>query len=138
VSEIELDFERPMDALPFAGTIGIGLPKENAFSKITVKIKLPRASAANVLYLSSIFQAEVPQKMDITFTGGVIATTYHYAAVFSFQRLILIDPPAVPLDKLMTTTLTFEAQEAAAAPTGMAGVRPSMGLVNLQATDYLA
>ena len=90
-------------------------------------------------YLSTIFQAVAAQKMKMVFTGDVIATSYHYAMSLLFPRLIMIDPPSVPMEGLLTNTLTFEAEEASAAPTGMTGyTRPGMEFVNLAATDYLA
>jgi hypothetical protein len=138
VSEIEVDYERPIDAIPVAGTDGIMQPSQPDFSKIVVKLKLPRANATNLAYLAT-FQAGTPQKMTITFTGPLIEVDHYYRLVLGFTKLVLMDPPDAPLDPMISNTLTFEFQESAAAPTGMTGhVRPFLTLENLASADYLA
>jgi len=138
-TEIDIDYERPIDSIPAVALDGIGEPKEPGFSKITVKLKLPRATAANVAYLSTLFQAIAAQKMSMTFTGALIEAGHYYQLVLGFTRLLVQEPPAVPLEDMISTSLVFEAQESAAAPTGMTGhVRPFMTLENLATTDYLA
>ena len=139
VSDFDYTFERPVDSVPVAGVQGIAQPKENSAPKVSLKLTLPRASAANLAYLAT-FQAGTAQKLSAVFTGGVIATTYHYAMSLLFPRLVLMDPPEAKLDSIIKTVLNFEGQEAAAAPTGMTGyTRHGMELVNLLGTaDYLA
>jgi hypothetical protein len=139
-SDIEVDYERPIDSIPAVALDGIGQPKEPGFPKITVKLKIPRADAVNVAYLSTIFQAVAAQKMTITFTGATFETSYTYTLVLGFPRLLLQEPPAVPLEDMITTSLVFEAQEAPSAPTGMpaGNLRPYIELTNAQTTDYLA
>lgn len=138
-SDIEVDYERPIDSIPAVGADGIGQPKQPGFSKWTVKLKLPRADATNVAYLSTIFQAAAPQKMTLTFTGSLIETSHYYQMVLGFTRLVLMEPPPVPLEDMIATSLVFEGQESATAPTGMpaANLRPYITLENLQTTDYL-
>jgi len=138
VSDFDITYERVIDNLPIFGLAGICQPKESAVPKFTAKIKLPRTTAANLAFIAA-FQAGTSYKADMVFTGPVIATTYHYTMTLTFQRLLFSEPPEAPLDGIIATTLNMEAQEAAAAPTGQVGTRPSMGLVNLLATgDFLA
>ena len=137
VSGIEIDYERALDDVHGAGSDNIILPKEKNF-KMTVKVTFPRASAANLAYLAT-FKAMTAQKMDITFTGGIVSGTTHYSRVYGFPRLKLSAPPAIPLADIMTTALTFEAEEALTAPAGMTGhVRPYIEMVNAATTGYLA
>jgi hypothetical protein len=138
VSDIEVTWERPIDAPVIAGGLFIDLPKEPGFPKITVKIKIPHADATNLAYLAT-FLAGTPQKMTITFTGALIETSHYYQLTLGFPRLLLQEPPQAPLEDIISNTLTFEAQEAAAAPTGMpaGAVRPYILLENLATADYL-
>jgi len=139
VSNIDVDFERALDAEHGAGSDSIIKPREKNF-KMTIKITLPRTSAANLAYLAT-FKAMVAQKMDIVFTSPVAAAPgIFYSRTYAFPRLKFSEPPAAPLADIMTTVLTFEAEEALAATVaGMIGhKRPYVEMVNLQSTGYLA
>jgi hypothetical protein len=138
VSDIDPAFERTLDDVHGAGSDSIIQPKEKGF-KMTIKITLPRTSAANLAHLAT-FKAMEAQKMDITFTSPVAAAPgVYYKRVYGFPRLKFSAPPAAPLADIMTTVLTFEAEQAAEAPDGMTGhVRPYIEMVNKQATGYLA
>jgi len=138
ISDIDVGYERTLDDVHEAGSESIILPKEKGF-KMTVKITLPRTSAANLAYLAT-FKAMAAQKMDIVFTSpNIVSEAIHYGRTYGFPRLKLTAPPAAPLADIMTTVLTFEAEEAAEAPDGMTGhVRPYIEMVNKQATGYLA
>jgi hypothetical protein len=115
-------------------------PREKGF-KMTVKITLPRDSAANQAYLAT-FLAMTAQKMDITFTSPVIAGSgISYSRTYAFPRLKFTEPPVAPLADIMTTVLTFEAEESiiTGGPLGMlTHYRPYIEAVNLQSTGYLA
>lgn len=136
VSDIDIEYERQIDTIPVAGANGIALPKEPGYPKITVKLKEPRANATNLGYLST-FQAGTPQKLLITFTGGITEGSNHYSLVLGFPRLVLMEPPIAPLEDMISASLVFEAQEAANGPAGMNYTRPFMRLVNTAANDYL-
>lgn len=137
VSDMEFDFARDYDAVHVAGATNISQPKEGKAPKITVKITIPRASATNLAYFDS-FTAMTAFKMTAVFTGVIIgATAYYYSITFGFPRLKLTAPPAAPLEDIIKCALAFEAEEAAAAPTGMTYTRPYMEVQNAQATDYL-
>jgi hypothetical protein len=137
ISDFELNLERSIDSLHVAGGANLALPVEGDFPKNTLKIVLPRASAANLAYLST-FQALTAQKASLVFTGPLIADTYYYQVALYFPRLRFAGPPDVPLEPVLKNTLTFEIEAAAAAPTGMDYARPYGKVINLQTTDYLA
>ena len=137
VSDIDISYERTLDDVHEAGSESIILPKEKSF-KMTVKVTLPRTSAANLAYLAT-FKAMTAQRMEIAFTGGIVTGETHYSRIYGFPRLKLSAPPTAPLADIMTTVLTFEAEEAAEAPTDMTGhVRPYIEMVNAATTGYLA
>ncbi|MHB8053675.1 MAG: hypothetical protein ACYDH3_00260 [Candidatus Aminicenantales bacterium] len=138
VSDMEITIERQLDDYHPAGQFTIGQPKEKGW-KVSVKLTLPRTSATNLAYLAT-YKAQTAQKLDIVFTSPVAAATgVYYSRTFGFPRMKIVEAPAAPLADIMTTTINLEAEEAAAAPTGMTGhVRPYAEMVNLQATGYLA
>jgi hypothetical protein len=140
VSDIDIAYERMIDDVHAAGSDSIILPREKGF-KMTVKVTLPRDSAANQAYLAT-FLAMTAQKMDITFTSPVVAGSgLYYSRTYAFPRLKFTEPPVAPLADIMTTVLTGEAEESIAegGPTGMTGhYRPYIEAVNLQSTGYLA
>ena len=136
VSDVPIDMERTMDASTSLGGTYIADPAESNF-KFAVKVALSRAAAADVAYLTT-FKAMTPQKMDLTFTGAVIAGTHAYQVVLGFPRLKFSGPPDCKLEDIIKNGLEFVAEEAASAPTGMTGhVRPWMEIVNTRATAYV-
>jgi len=139
VSDIDISYERTLDDVHGAGSESIIQPKEKAF-KMIVKVTLPRTSAANLAYLAT-FKEMTAQKMDITFTGGIATGEVHYSRVYGFPRLKLSAPPAAPLADIMTTVLTFEAEQSiiTGGPLGMlTHYRPYIEMVNKATTGYLA
>lgn len=137
VSDFEIDYERAIDAVQIAGGSYIALPREGASPKVTVKLTLPRASATNLGYLTS-FTGMTAQKMTVTFTGAVITGAYSYGFQLGFPRLKFMAPPEPSTDDVIKTVLTFQAEEAAAAPTGMSYTRPYAVVTNARSSDYLA
>jgi hypothetical protein len=133
-SDLELTFERTMDAQLSMGATYVAQPTESMF-KISVKIKFPYITAANTWL--DMFTTMAPQKMSITFQGALAAVAYPYEVQFNFPRLKLIAPPDIKLEDIISGGLEFVAEEAAAAPTGMAYVRPYMSLTNLRSTAYV-
>jgi hypothetical protein len=134
-SEIDVNFSRPLDAHIIGDSIIE--PEETGPGLITVKIKIPRTDTANAEYFDDIFQAEAYQKMLIEFTGSIIASTYAYRLSLFFPRLRMISDPH---EKGETFPLQYEfqAEEAAANPTGMAHTRQYIELMNKAIADYLA
>jgi len=139
-SNFEVQLERSIDKVHIAGSVNIAEPKEGEFPKNTLKITLPRASAANMAYLTTFkaVTAATAQKASLVFTGAVINATYYYTVAFYFPRLRFAGPPDAKLDGIIKNELTFEIEAASAAPTGMSYARPYMEVINLQTTDYLA
>ena len=134
VADLSIDFERTMPPQTSMGATYIAQPKESTF-KTTVKITLPFVEAANTWL--DMFTAMTPMKMDITFQGALAAAGYPYEVQFSFPRLKLVTPPGINLEEIIKGTLEFVVEEAAAAPSGMAYVRPYMSFTNLRTTAYV-
>lgn len=135
VSDMDITYERVMDAQISMGATYLAQPHESSF-KVTVKLTLPYATATNVGYLTT-FTAMTAQQMLIKFTGGVASSTDHYSLGLYFPRLKLVSPPDVKLEDIIKNGLEFTAEEAASAPTGMNSTRPYIELVNLRTTNYL-
>ncbi|HUT61297.1 MAG TPA: phage tail tube protein [Phycisphaerae bacterium] len=136
ISDLQLDFERLMDAQISMGATYLSQPKEQSW-KITVKIKLPYVTAANTYH--DIFTTMAAQKMSLVFTGGIIgATAIPYEVAFYFPRLKLTSPPDIKLEDIITGGLEFVAEEAITSlPTGMLYYRPYMTVTNLLNAQYV-
>jgi len=136
-SDFDLSFERAIDAVHVLGSSVIALPKEGGFPKNTLKVMLPRVSDVNMAYFST-FKAMTAQKVQLVFTGPLIAAPYYYSVSFVLPRIRFAGPPDAKFEDIIKAGLTFEIEAAAAAPTGMAYARPYMEVINTQTTDYLA
>lgn len=136
VSDVPIDLERTMSADISLGGTYIGQPAESNF-KHAVKVQLSRAASADVAYLST-FKAGTAQKMDLVFTGAVIAGTHTYKVTFGFPRLKFSGPPDCKLEDIVKNGLEFVAEEAASAPSGMTGhVRLWVEIINTRSTAYV-
>jgi hypothetical protein len=136
VSDVPIDLERTMDAQTCLGGTYIADPAESNFKHV-VKVALSRAAAADVAYLST-FKAMTAQKMDLTFTGAVIAGTHTYKVTFGFPRLKFSGPPDCKLEDIIKNGLEFVAEEAATPPSGMTPhVRHWCEIVNTRSTAYV-
>ena len=134
LSDFNADFERAMDAKIVMGASQIAQPKEGNFN-IGLKVRFPSASSGNVAYLAS-FIAMTPMKMQITFTGRLIAGTTYFSLSLYFPRLKFTGPPDVKLADIMDAGAEFIAEEAAAAPAGMSYTRPYLQITNSRAAAY--
>jgi hypothetical protein len=137
LSEIDIHYERPMDAPHKAGSAFIIEPMENGQSIITIKMTFPRMNTVNNAYFAD-FIAETEKKVRIVITGSLITGTeyYRYLRMF-FPRMRIIDVD-YPFDDIVPATITLQAEEAATAPTGMGNVLPYWSMMNTTSTDYLA
>ena len=137
ISDFELNLERSIDSVHVAGATNVILPKEGDFPKNTLKITLPRASDTNAAYFTS-FKALTAQKASLVFTGSLLNATYYYTFALYLPRIRFSGPPDMKLDGIIKNELTFEIEQASAAPTGMSYARPYLEVINIATTDYLA
>jgi hypothetical protein len=139
ISEVDIDYERVLDAYHAAGDEGIIQSQDAKAFKMSIKLTIPRTAPANLAYLAS-FNSKEAQKLTVAFTSDLNAGGgVKYSLLLGFPRLKFVEPPAAPLADAMSTVITLEAEQAATGPTGMSAyTRPFLELVNLQATDYLA
>ncbi|MHB1350116.1 MAG: hypothetical protein ACYCYR_09610 [Desulfobulbaceae bacterium] len=138
-SEIEISFNRPMDSEPVAGQEGVDEPTDNGFPVGTITMKFPRYNTANDAFFTD-WDSFTSKKMDITFTGKTIESTYKYQWKFSFTHL-KIDNPEAPVNGAgkIPFSLKFNVYGAAAAPTGMAFTEPfQLAIISTLTTDPLA
>ena len=141
ISDFEISLERAIDAQHVVGSTVIASPIEGGLPTGQLKVTLPRASATNLDYMAN-FIAAAPMHATLTFTGGVIAGTGSdpnnaTQFVFGFPRLVFKNAPDAKLEDVIKTQLTFDIEEAAAAPTGMNSARPYCIVRNGQAANYL-
>jgi len=141
LSDFEISIERGIDGQHVLGSTTIASPIEGAMPTSQLKLTLPRASSTNVGYLTQ-FLAGTAFHATLAFTGGVIAGSNNAENTtqftFGFPRLVLKNTPDVKLEDVIRTGLTFDIEEAAAAPTGMTSARPYCIVRNGRAKNYLA
>jgi len=136
-TSVEISMKRTgHDSVYPAGQYGIVEPAEGGFPDFRVKLGWPRFDAVNGAHFAAAI-AETTQKMTITFTGLLIASTYYYQLKFYFPRLRMMVPEP-SFDEIVKNGVELIAEEASAAPTGMSYARPYIEMINLRATDYLA
>lgn len=133
-----IDIERKQDSEHAAGSAYIIEPRGNDKPQVKVTLEFPRMDTTNEAYFAN-WTAGTEKKMDITFTGAVIATSYSYYIKFQLPRLIIEDFD-VPDSPLLAAKVTMRAVVATAAPTGMTGLtKPvTITLINTRTTDLLA
>lgn len=138
VSDLTIHYERPHDGLHGAGDASIIEPAENGHPIITVTLTFPRMNAVNKEYFTNDFIAEVEKKLLIMADGAVITgsnDSYYLQLWFPRMRIINCE---YTWDEIIPASITLQAEEAAAAPSGMSYARPYVLLVNTTSTDYLA
>lgn len=136
ISDFEVNFERAIDKVRVIGSTTIATPIEGDIPVNTLKITLPHAANNDVDYFSN-WEDMAAKKGSLTFTGATIGNNSNLKVVFYFPRLMLLEPPDVPLDGVIKNTLTFSIMEAANSPTGMNYARPYMEITNSANADYL-
>lgn len=141
VSDFEVSLERKVDGQHVLGSTVIASPVEGDIPTGQLKVTLPRATATDLGYMAQ-FIAGTSFKASLTFTGGVIANSSDANNTtqfqFNFPRLMLKVAPDAKLEGVIKNQLTFDIEEAAAAPTGMAFARPYVSIRNGATANYLA
>jgi len=112
-------------------------PANDGHPEISLKLSFPRHTAnTRLLDLGS----DTRKKMDITFTGGLIADTYYRQFKLQFPHLQLKNVDPVDEQGIIKEPLELIVHAATAAPTGMTGITDPFWLtgINRRSTDPLA
>ncbi len=133
-----LEFKRKM-----AGKYGTGTtmdlidePTNDGLPDVTLKLEFPRYQA-NTYFAD--WDADSRLKMDMTFTGANIASTYNRSAQIMFPNLKIANVELPISAGILKHPLEFQCLSAASAPTGMTVTQPfGIDVVNREATDVLA
>jgi hypothetical protein len=136
INNMTLGISRPLDTYHAAGDVSIIEPQENDHPSVSLSLNFPRMNAVNAAYFAT-FIAETEQKLLLQFTGPLIGGAIYYSWKFFFPRMRIVEID-FPFDEVVPGSIKFEAEEAAANPTGMSYKRPYIELINKQNTDYLA
>jgi len=136
LNNLAISINRKFDAPNVGGSASIIEPVENDHPEITVKLDFPRMDATSAALLATLI-AETEQKMLIAFTSANEAGTgYVYSFNLSFPSLRIVDV-VYPLNEVVPSSMTLQAEDAASNPTGMSYARVYAEIINKQTTDYL-
>lgn len=138
-SSFELAFKRKMKGLyTIAGNINIDEPSNDGLPDVSMKLTFPRYTSA-VEALFADWDATTRQKMDLTFTGANIASTYNRSFQIQLPAMQAKSADLPVKQGIMEAPLEFTALGVAAAPAGMTGVTQpfQINVVNQQAADVL-
>lgn len=137
ISDFSVHYERPIDGLHCAGGAGIVEPAQNGQPIITATLTFPRMSAINAAYFAD-FIAETEKKLRIEFTGiQMDPSAQHYNLRMFFPRMRIINIEYT-FDEIVPATITLQAEEAAAAPSGMGLAIPYLMLANKRSSKYIS
>jgi len=137
VKNLTIEFERKLDSeLPVGGTY-ILEPLETDKPVVKVTLEFPRISSITEAYLQDWVVGN-EKKMDITFQGSLIASTYYYQKVFSFPRLVIEDVEYAD-SKVIPAKVVLRGLVADTAPAGMTGkTKPIyVDITNTASASYL-
>jgi hypothetical protein len=137
-SSFDLSYKRKLTADYQAGGANkIIEPVNDGVPEIKLKLEFPRYSAST--YLSD-FGSDSRKKMDITFTGALIADTYYRTFKLTFPNLAILNVEAATKEGQIVHPLEFACLGASSAPTGMTGITMpfQVDVTNRQSLDVLA
>ena len=112
-------------------------PTNDGMPEISLKLEFPRLTGTTNL---AILGADTRQKMDIAFTGGLIASTYYRGFTLQFPHLQLINDSPADAAGIIKEPLEFRVYGCAAPPLGMGGIYDPFWVTgtNQRTTDPLA
>lgn len=94
-------------------------PENDGVPEISLKLTFPRHTSTT--YLAALL-ADTRQKMDITFTGGIIEGAIARSMLFQFPHLQIKNDDIADAQGIIQEPVEFVVHGAAAAPTGMTGI----------------
>lgn len=111
-------------------------PTNNDTPEIRLKLQFPRHTG--VTYLNAL-GADTRKKMDITFTGALIESTYYRKFMLQFPHLQLASDDVADEKGIIKEPIELIVHGATAAPTGMTGITDPFWIsgTNRRATDPL-
>lgn len=132
-----IEIERKVDAEFQAGTRHIIEPLETDKPTVKVTLEFSRMDDVNDAYFAD-WIGEAEKKMDIVFTGSLIADTYYHYLKFQFPRLKVEDVD-YPEASIIPAKIVLRGLEADAAPTGMTGITKPVQItvMNKRTADLL-
>ena len=112
-------------------------PTNDGPPEISLKLDFPRHTGKTYL---DILGGDTRQKMDITFTGGLIADTYYRTFRLQFPHLQLVNDDPADAAGIIKEPLEFKAYGSQSAPAGMTGITDPFWItgINQRSTDPLA
>jgi hypothetical protein len=112
-------------------------PTNDGPPEIKLKLTFPRHT--NTTYLAAL-GADTRKKMDIVFTGGLIASTFYRTFMLQLPHLQMLNDDPADAAGIITEPIEFLVHGASAAPAGMTGIIDPFWLsgTNRLATDPLA
>lgn len=138
-SSFELNLMRPMAGAHEAGTGNdlINEPVDNGHPEVGLKLEFPRYSTSENF---EDWDAAVPKKMELAFTGALIEGSYYRLFKVSLPRLVYKDADLPMEQGALRHTLEFACLSTNTAPAGMSGILDpfQVDVVNTNSTDVLA
>jgi hypothetical protein len=112
-------------------------PTNDGPPEIKLKLTFPRHTS--VTYLSAL-GADTRKKFDMSFTGGLIASTYYRNITLPFPHLQMLNDKPADAAGIIQEPLEFLVHGASIAPAGMTGITDPFWVtgINRLATDPLA
>lgn len=112
-------------------------PTNDGQPEIKLKLSFPRHVGTSYL---TILGGDTRQKMDMTFTGGLIATPYYRTFMLQFPHLQLINDDPADEAGIIKEPLEFTVHGAVTAPLGMTDITDPFWItgINQLATNPLA
>ena len=143
-SSFELSFMRKLTGVYGAYTTGVAAnnqdlidePTNDGMPEITLKLTFPRHTAVTRL---TDLGNDTRKKADITFTGGLIASTYYRTFKLEFPHLQYKSVDIADAQGIIQEPVEFVVYGASAAPTGMTSTKPFVITgINQRSTNPLA
>lgn len=143
-SSFEFTFKRNMAGVYGQYTTGgtnprdvIDEPTNNGQPECSLKLQFPRHTGVTRL---TDLGNDTRKKMDITFTGGLIASTYYRQFKLQFPHLQFKSVDVVDEQGIIKEPVEFVCHTAAVAPAGMTGITDAFWVsgINQRATNPLA
>lgn len=137
-ASFELSFKRKLKGNYIVGQANkIDEPTNDGMPECTLKLTFPRYAATT--YLSAL-GSDTRKKMDIVFTGALIADTYYRTFKLQFPHLALLNAEAATAEGQVVHPLEFACLATPTAPSGMTGIlKPfQVDVINKRSTNPLA
>lgn len=140
ISSFELSYNRPPETLYDFLVTGGAEPSQQTHAAAQLTVNFNRLDDAN-FPLFEDWSDGTAKKIEFSFTGPLIASTYYYLFKIQIPNALVIDADGTPTGPgRIPAKLTFDLRGCDAAPTGMTGITTPFKLsgINKRTTDPLA